>query len=450
MALLTNAKISLTIGLCLLGMFGYVFNSKKQFYPTVVYMSKSGAAITICYAEGIFLALMLSGLLRKIFFGELRPIESERLADNLWYALTETCLAFTIFRGESGPGFAFLFIVLIFMKTFHWLTDERVDLAERSLVVSKLYHTRMICALMALSAIDSSFILYSIQHTMKHGPSVQIVLGFEYSILFIMLMENFIKYVMYLHGLFEMSTVECRTILQMYVAVVMSSLKVVLYCIFFVLMVQIFTFPLFVLRPMYFTLKAFKKCVSNVLQSRRALKYLNELYPNATEADLGAPDPCIICREELSMESKKLPCNHVFHTACLRAWFQRQQKCPVCRFSILTNPARPTPATMNVAVQTEPAGDIPITSCCCRSRHALSDLHGTPQPPDLDPQSVRQLLDAEMEKIRKKLQTVSDMICMFDAVTESAQPMAEVDRCAQESGLVTDNCKSDKSENLEK
>lgn len=39
--------------------------------------------------------------------------------------------------------------------------------------------------------------------------------------------------------------------------------------------------------------------------------------------------------------SKKLPCNHIFHTACLRSWFQRQQTCPTCRLNILR------PATTN-------------------------------------------------------------------------------------------------------
>lgn len=33
--------------------------------------------------------------------------------------------------------------------------------------------------------------------------------------------------------------------------------------------------------------------------------------------------------------SKKLPCNHIFHTSCLRSWFQRQQTCPTCRLNIL-------------------------------------------------------------------------------------------------------------------
>ena len=39
--------------------------------------------------------------------------------------------------------------------------------------------------------------------------------------------------------------------------------------------------------------------------------------------------------------SKKLPCGHIFHTSCLRSWFQRQQTCPTCRLNILrtTTPA---------------------------------------------------------------------------------------------------------------
>lgn len=36
-----------------------------------------------------------------------------------------------------------------------------------------------------------------------------------------------------------------------------------------------------------------------------------------------------------------MPCNHIFHTSCLRSWFQRHQTCPTCRLDIL----RPTPPT---------------------------------------------------------------------------------------------------------
>lgn len=42
--------------------------------------------------------------------------------------------------------------------------------------------------------------------------------------------------------------------------------------------------------------------------------------------------------------AKKLPCGHIFHSACLRSWFQRQQTCPTCRLNILrTVPINPAP-----------------------------------------------------------------------------------------------------------
>lgn len=67
--------------------------------------------------------------------------------------------------------------------------------------------------------------------------------------------------------------------------------------------------------------------------------------------------------------SKKLPCNHIFHTACLRSWFQRQQTCPTCRLNILRpgannstprqhNPPQPGPQVAQP--QQAPAGVNPL------------------------------------------------------------------------------------------
>ncbi len=63
-------------------------------------------------------------------------------------------------------------------------------------------------------------------------------------------------------------------------------------------------------------------------------------YPDATPEDLATTDNlCIICREEMVTGCKKLPCSHIFHTSCLRSWFQRQQTCPTCRMDVLRAPA---------------------------------------------------------------------------------------------------------------
>ena len=51
----------------------------------------------------------------------------QHLIERSWYAVTETCLAFTVFRDDFSPRFVALFTLLLFLKCFHWLAEERVD-----------------------------------------------------------------------------------------------------------------------------------------------------------------------------------------------------------------------------------------------------------------------------------------------------------------------------------
>jgi uncharacterized membrane protein YadS len=51
----------------------------------------------------------------------------QHLMERSWYAVTETCLAFTVFRDDFSPKFVALFTVLLFLKSFHWLAEDRVD-----------------------------------------------------------------------------------------------------------------------------------------------------------------------------------------------------------------------------------------------------------------------------------------------------------------------------------
>jgi E3 ubiquitin-protein ligase synoviolin len=50
---------------------------------------------------------------------------------------------------------------------------------------------------------------------------------------------------------------------------------VVLYVLFVAIMVRIYTLPLFAVRPMYLTMRAFKKALNDVVLSRRAIHNMN-------------------------------------------------------------------------------------------------------------------------------------------------------------------------------
>ena len=54
-------------------------------------------------------------------------LQFQHLIDRSWYAITETCLAFTVFREDFSTKFVAIFTVLLFLKAFHWLVEDRVD-----------------------------------------------------------------------------------------------------------------------------------------------------------------------------------------------------------------------------------------------------------------------------------------------------------------------------------
>lgn len=324
------------------------FYRKEQFYPSVVYITKSNPSMAVIYVQALVLVVLFGKLMRKLFFGQLRAAETEHLIERSWYAVTETCLAFTVFRDDFSFRFIGLFTALLFLKCFHWLVEDRVDFMERSPVISLVFHLRVVLLLSILSALDMLFVSHAYHSTLIKGASVQLVFGFEYAILLTVAIMISVKYVLHTIDLRSQVPWENKSVFLLYSELFLGFAKVVLYILFMGIMIKVHTLPLFAIRPMYLTTRAFKKAVHDIIMSRRAIRNMNTLYPNATQADLESTDNiCIICREEMHAATdaaganvalaKKLPCGHIFHTSCLRSWFQRQQTCPTCRIDILRN-----------------------------------------------------------------------------------------------------------------
>ena len=71
----------------------------------------------------------------QIFLGTLREVEIERVNERLSQAIMESCLAMTIFREEFNTSFVAMFVILTFVKTFHWLLQDRVEYIDTMPVV---------------------------------------------------------------------------------------------------------------------------------------------------------------------------------------------------------------------------------------------------------------------------------------------------------------------------
>ena len=55
-------------------------------------------SMAVIYLQALVLVMLLGKLMSKVFFGRLRTAEFEHLMERSWYAITETCLAFTVFK----------------------------------------------------------------------------------------------------------------------------------------------------------------------------------------------------------------------------------------------------------------------------------------------------------------------------------------------------------------
>jgi hypothetical protein len=84
------------------------------------------------------------------------------------------------------------------------------------------------------------------------------------------------------------------------------------------------------------------------LSYRAATQRLNttfrDVHPAAlAAAGAGGAADCTICMDEIVHVGKQLPCGHVFHLSCLRAWLQQSGSesftCPNCRKPILVGAA---------------------------------------------------------------------------------------------------------------
>ena len=80
---------------------------------------------------------------------------------------------------------------------------------------------------------------------------------------------------------------------------------------------------------------AAKQRIAGYIRYKTATYNLNHAFPDASQQLLSASDQdCAICRDRLSA-AKLLPCGHLFHLSCLRAWLQQSGSnnftCPVCR-----------------------------------------------------------------------------------------------------------------------
>ena len=139
--------------------------------------------------------------LQKLFYGALRPIEVEQLYEKAWFAITETCLAMTIFREEVGGWFLVMFVCLLIGKVWGWIGEGRVDILEQQPPANpRLFHARLSFSLIISIMFDMYMLCYSVHTVLRQArPNMMVMFAFEFAVLTVTSLSTAARYTISLH-----------------------------------------------------------------------------------------------------------------------------------------------------------------------------------------------------------------------------------------------------------
>lgn len=320
------------------GIVSHAFYTKRFFYRSVVHLAHSKLAIMSMFNMALMLVIFAWRVVQFIFLGPLRFRERERLHLRARDAIIESCFAMSIFRSEFNLVFVSIVITLLLVKSLHWLAKDRIEFLEEQPLSPRRAHIRLVSLLMFLLCIDSVLIARSVMTTFESNKSMFALFVFEFSILIVELLSDFVRYVFLVVDLSMDGRWDGKNLYSFYNELMSDLCQLTLYILFFIyVQIKYNQFPYHIIRELYMTFVKFQRRFSDFLRYRRVVATMNDLFADATDEQLAEGDQtCIICREEMT-SAKVLSCGHMFHARCLQSWLKRQLSCPTCRANIDVN-----------------------------------------------------------------------------------------------------------------
>ncbi|KAI1750100.1 hypothetical protein F4782DRAFT_510715 [Xylaria castorea] len=333
----------------------YAFNQRANFYSAMVYLSQNNLSLMILVNLVLLIYASFVWGLQRLCYGPLRPVEIEQLYEKAWFAVTETCLAMTIFREEVGAWFLVMFTALVTGKVWEWIGEGRVEVLEQQPPANpRLFHTRLSISLLLSVVYDAWLFWYAVHAVIQQArPNMMVMFLFEFAILGACSSRTASRYVL---SLVEADIVKKQTrtrleerrrlareqrndilrrresddaaeaeaarqeelpdeedIDEMDIEVagweskghwilsldlLTDFVKLVIYSVFFAILMMFYGLPIHIMRDLFMTARSFVKRLGALMRYRKALQDMNK-YPDATQEDLSREDTCIICREEM-------------------------------------------------------------------------------------------------------------------------------------------------------
>jgi E3 ubiquitin-protein ligase synoviolin len=318
----------------------YAFRSRQQWYLTILFLSSSKWSYIILGNAFVAFLIGIFQIFTRIFMNGLRLAEAEGLGDFFRWNVTETCLALTIFRSELTVKTGLLFLILVLTKCLHWVADMReghLRMTEEAVVTQpgsswpalRWPHVKLLMCLYFLQLIDILAVIQCAMDIVQNGPSVSIFFAFEAAIMLTLVVSNILLWHLHLvDGIFHFiheHTDPSRSMhrwihpwkdhkatLVFAVEVQAQAAKFFFYITFFAIVMTYYGLPINLIREVYISFQALKQRLIAFKTYRQLMASMNRFHSPTVE-ELEEEHTCIICRDEMTVEtSKRLPgCGHM-------------------------------------------------------------------------------------------------------------------------------------------
>lgn len=147
-------------------------------------------------------SVFVGKVLQELMFGELRLIEIEHLYERAWFTVTNLLMTLAMFRSENNLLIFGLILVLLFMKIFHWILGDRMELLfqrqqqDPNSGVGAVLLNRTSATLLLFLVLDYQVISSCIDHAFVHSTDVFVVFGLDFLMVFLELLEGTLKFVL--------------------------------------------------------------------------------------------------------------------------------------------------------------------------------------------------------------------------------------------------------------
>ncbi|KAG5983152.1 hypothetical protein E4U55_000701 [Claviceps digitariae] len=331
------------------------FQQRANFYSSMVYLAQSNFCLLALVNFTLLLYSSFIYGLTKVCYGNLRAVEVEQLTERAWFAITETCLAMTIFREEIGAWFLIMFTALVTGKVWGWIGDGRVEFLEQQPPANpRLFHLRLSASLAVSFMYDIWILSYTVNTVIQNArPNMMVMFLFEFAVLATCSWRTGVRYILSIVEQNIIKTQTRRRLIErrqeireqresmirerelaasegrethnteplpseedideidvevpgwaakgewvLWLDLVTDMIKLGIYIAFFFMLLRFYGLPIHIMRDLFMTSRDFVKRLNALLRYRRAIQELNR-YPDASVDELLQENTCIICREDM-------------------------------------------------------------------------------------------------------------------------------------------------------